>query len=51
MLGLFSLRAYLDGAVEMPGEAILNEQSCEVENCQKQSFELSVVGAVAYQQP
>jgi len=38
--------AYLYGAVEMPREAILDEQSCEVEHCQKQGFELSIVWTV-----
>lgn len=38
--------AYLYGAVEMPREAVFNKQSCEVENCQKQSFELSIFWTV-----
>lgn len=40
--------AHLYGAVEMPRKAILNEQSCEVEHCQKQGFELSIVWTVTH---
>lgn len=45
------VHAYLYGAVEVPREAILNEQGCEVEHRQKQGFELSVVRTVTHQQP
>ncbi|MEQ2203281.1 hypothetical protein XENOCAPTIV_028006, partial [Xenoophorus captivus] len=46
-----SASAHLYGTVEMPGEAILYEQSGEVEHCQKQSFELSIVWTVTHEQP
>lgn len=44
-------QAYLYRAVEMPREAILNEQGSEVEHRQKQGFELSIVGTVTHQKP
>lgn len=40
--------AHLYRAVEMSRKAILNEQSCEVEHCQKQGFELSIVWTVTH---
>ena len=50
-LRVYKVQAYLYGAVEVPRKAILNEQSCEVEYCQKQCFELSIVRTVTHQQP
>lgn len=35
----------------MPGKAILNKQGGEIEHCQKQCFELSIVRTVTHQQP
>lgn len=42
---------YLYGAVQVSGKAILNKQGGEVEHCQQQRFELSIVRAVTHQQP
>lgn len=46
-----SVWAHLYGTVEMSREAVLDEQSCEVEHCQKQGFELSIVWTVTHEQP
>lgn len=35
----------------MPGEAVLYQQGCEVEDGQQQSLQLTVVHPVAHQQP
>lgn len=43
--------SYLYGAVEVPGEAVLDEQGSEVEHGQQQGFELPVVRPVTDQQP
>lgn len=48
---MYKVQAYLYGAVEVPREAILDEQSGKVEHRQKQGFELAIVGTVTYQQP
>ena len=42
---------YLYGTVEVPGEAVLNEQCCKVEHSQQQGFELTIVWPVTHQQP
>lgn len=47
----FGGAAHLDGAVEVPGEAVLDEQRREVEHGQQQRLQLLALGAVAGQQP
>ena len=48
---LCRVKAYLYGAVEVSGEAVLNEQGGEIEHSQQQGLEVPVVWPVAHQQP
>ena len=42
---------YLYGTVQVPWEAVLNQQGREIENSQQQSFELAVVWPITHQHP
>ena len=45
------MKSNLYGAVEVSGEAVLNEQGGEVEHGQQQGLEVPVIWPVAHQQP